>query len=172
MSASISASRISTGRLSLTATHAFWAKVVLVNVTGSWCPNCHDESPYLAELYRKYRKLGLEIVALNFEEAEQLKDPTRLRAYVKRYGIEYPVLLGGTQSEVNAQAAPSSQLEFLADHILQDRNGHIRKVHVGFAAPASGEFNTLLKEEFTTRSSVCWRRKQPRWLRKVRAQRG
>jgi thiol-disulfide isomerase/thioredoxin len=128
----------------------FLGKVVLVNVTGSWCPNCHDESPYLAELYRKYRKLGLEIVALNFEEAEQLKDPTRLRAYVKRYGIEYPVLLGGTQSEVNAKLPQAVNLNSWPTTFFQDRNGHIRKVHVGFAAPASGEFNTLLKEEFTT----------------------
>ncbi len=46
----------------------FQGKVVLVNVTGSWCPNCHDEAPFLAELYRKYRSQGLEVVALSFEE--------------------------------------------------------------------------------------------------------
>ena len=128
----------------------FQGKVVLVNVTGSWCPNCHDESPYLAELYRKYHKAGLEIVALNFEEEEQLKDPTRLHAYVKRYGIEYPVLLGGTQSEVNAKLPQAVNLNSWPTTFFQDRSGHIRQVHVGFAAPASGEFNTLLKEEFTT----------------------
>ncbi len=46
----------------------FHNKVVLINITGSWCPNCHDEAPFLAELYRKYHKQGLEIVALSFEE--------------------------------------------------------------------------------------------------------
>ena len=57
----------------------FKDKVVLINVTGSWCPNCHDESPFLAELYDKYHARGLEVVALDFEEADQLKDPVRLR---------------------------------------------------------------------------------------------
>src|SRR5207249_4875190 len=27
----------------------FQGKVVLVNVMGSWCPNCHDETPFLVE---------------------------------------------------------------------------------------------------------------------------
>ena len=29
------------------------------------------------------------------------------------------------------------------------RDGRVRGVHAGFAAPASGEFNTLLKQDFT-----------------------
>src|SRR5450755_3482368 len=61
----------------------FRGKVLLVDVTGSWCPNCHDETPFLVELYRKDRYQGLEIVALSFEESDQLKDPSRLRAFVK-----------------------------------------------------------------------------------------
>src|ERR1700678_2016138 len=46
----------------------FHGKVVLVAIGGSWCPNCHDEAPYLEELYRKYHKSGLEVVGLSFEE--------------------------------------------------------------------------------------------------------
>jgi thiol-disulfide isomerase/thioredoxin len=70
----------------------------LINVTGSWCPNCHDEDEFLPALYNKYHAQGLEIVALNFEEAEQLADPTRLKALIKEYGIKYTVLLGGETS--------------------------------------------------------------------------
>jgi thiol-disulfide isomerase/thioredoxin len=81
----------------------FRGKVVLVNVTGSWCPNCHDEAPFLAEIYAKYKSRGLEIVALSFEEAEQLQDPTRLRAFIKQYGLQYTVLLGGEPSELQAK---------------------------------------------------------------------
>ena len=128
----------------------FQGKVVLVNVTGSWCPNCHDESPYLAELYRKYHDAGLEIVALNFEEEDQLHDPTRLHAYVKQYGIGYPILLGGTPAEVNAKLPQAVNLNSWPTTFFQDRGGRIRRVHVGFAGPATGELNTLLKQEFTT----------------------
>jgi thiol-disulfide isomerase/thioredoxin len=73
--------------------------VVLINITGSWCPNCHDEAPFLAELDRKYRAQGLEIVALSFEEAEQLPNPRRLRAFIKKYGLDYTVLLAGETGE-------------------------------------------------------------------------
>ena len=51
----------------------FRGKVVLVNISGSWCPNCHDEAPFLAALYKRYRASGLEIVTLSFEEADQLR---------------------------------------------------------------------------------------------------
>jgi thiol-disulfide isomerase/thioredoxin len=65
----------------------FRGKVLVINLTGSWCPNCHDEAPFLAAMDDKYRKQGLEVIALNFEEADQLKNPTRLRAFMKEYGI-------------------------------------------------------------------------------------
>ena len=47
----------------------FRGKVVIVSISGSWCPNCHDEAPFLVELYRKYHGQGLEVVSLSFEEA-------------------------------------------------------------------------------------------------------
>ena len=31
----------------------FQDKVVIVAISGSWCPNCHDEAPFLEALYRK-----------------------------------------------------------------------------------------------------------------------
>ena len=55
----------------------FRGKVVIVSIGGSWCPNCHDEAPFLVELYKKYRSQGLEIVELSFEEEAQLKNPVR-----------------------------------------------------------------------------------------------
>ena len=61
---------------------------MLVNVTGTWCPNCHDEAPFLQELYSKYRSPSLEIVALDFEEPEQLQNLARARAFIKKYAIE------------------------------------------------------------------------------------
>ena len=71
----------------------FAGKVVLVNITGSWCPNCHDEAPFLSSLYKQYQTKGLEVVALSFEEADQLASPTRLRHFIAQYGIDYTVLL-------------------------------------------------------------------------------
>jgi thiol-disulfide isomerase/thioredoxin len=63
------------GRMVSNTDARFEGKVVLVNISGSWCPNCHDEAPFLAGLYEKYRSRGLEIVTLSFEEPEQLAKP-------------------------------------------------------------------------------------------------
>ena len=129
----------------------FRGKVVLVNVTGSWCPNCHDETPFLAELYRKYRNAGLEIVALDFEEPEQLEELTRLRAFVKHYGIECTVLVGGSPEQVNERIPQLVNLNAWPTTVLVGRDGLVKDIHVGFASAASGEFNRQLKEEITAR---------------------
>ena len=127
----------------------FKGKVVLVNITGSWCPNCHDEAPFLAEMYRKYRAQGLEIVALSFEEADQLKDPTRLRAFLARYGIEYTVLLGGTTDEAPAKLSQALNWDAWPTTFFLGRDGRVRKVHTGFPSKASGDLYTQATHEFT-----------------------
>ncbi len=129
----------------------FQGKVVLVNITGSWCPNCHDEAPFLAELYRKYRSKGLEIVALSFEEDDQLKDPTRLRAFIKEYGIEYTVLLGGTPDERDAKLTQPVNLNSWPTTFFLGRDGRVRYVHAGFPGPASGPLYHQAVKEFYER---------------------
>jgi thiol-disulfide isomerase/thioredoxin len=126
----------------------FQGKVVLVNVTGSWCPNCHDEAPFLAELYRKYRSQGLEVVALSFEEDDQLKNPVRLRAFMKEYGIDYTVLLGGTPDERDAKLTQPVNLNSWPTTFFIGRDGRVRFVHAGFPGPASGELYKQAAHEF------------------------
>jgi len=129
----------------------FKDKVVIVNITGSWCPNCHDEAPFLAELYRKYRSQGLEIVALDFEEPEQLKDPARLQAFIKKYGIEYTYLIAGEPKELQARIPQAENLNSWPTTFFLGRDGRVRAVHAGFAAAASGPYNKELKKEVTSK---------------------
>jgi len=137
------------GKLVSNTDARFKGKVVLVNITGSWCPNCHDEAPFLAEIYRKYRAQGLEIVALSFEEADQLTDPTRLRAFLARYGIEYTVLLGGTTDEAHAKLSQALNWDAWPTTFLLGRDGRVRNVHTGFPSKASGDLYTQATREFT-----------------------
>ncbi len=128
----------------------FKDKVVLVNIFGSWCPNCHDEAPFLESTYQKYRGAGLEIVALAFEEADQLKDPTRLRAFLKRYGIDYTVLLCGTTDEAKEKLSQASNWDAWPTTFFLGRDGRVRAVHTGFPSKASGELYTKAMEDFTS----------------------
>ncbi len=126
----------------------FAGKVVLVNITGSWCPNCHDEAPFLAEIYRTYKSRGLEIVALSFEEAEQLADPTRLKAFIKNYGLEYTVLLAGETSERDTKLPQAVNLNTWPATFFIGRDGLVRGSHAGFASKATGAEHEHTKAEF------------------------
>jgi thiol-disulfide isomerase/thioredoxin len=127
----------------------FAGKVVIVAIGGSWCPNCHDETPFLVELYKKYKKQGLEIVELSFEEEAQIKNPVRVRAFNKRYGVDYTVLIPGEPKELNDKVPQGVNLNSFPTTFFLGRDGRVRSAHAGFAGKASGKFHTELKEEVT-----------------------
>jgi thiol-disulfide isomerase/thioredoxin len=129
----------------------FKGKVILAIVTGTWCPNCHDEAQYLVELDKKYRDQGLAIVALDFEEVEQQDSLTRVHAFVKQYGVKYPYLIAGSPAEMWEKVPQLVNLNTWPATVFVGRDGTVKAVHSGFASPASGEFNAQLKREFTAR---------------------
>jgi len=135
------------GRVVSNADARFRGKVLVVEITGSWCPNCHDEAPFLAEMYRKFGRQEFEIVSLSFEEADQLKDPTRLRAFVKKYGLEFPVLLCGDPDEANAKLTQLVNWNTWPATLFIDRRGLVRGIHSGFPSAGSGELFRQAKEE-------------------------
>jgi thiol-disulfide isomerase/thioredoxin len=136
-----------TGHVVSNTDDRFQGKVVLVNITGSWCPNCHDEAPFLEELYRKYHALGLEIVALDFEPAEQLKSLSRVRAFIKRYGIEYTYLIAGERDQLNEKIPQAENLNAWPTTFFVGRNGLVRSIHTGFTSHASGELDSRLRDD-------------------------
>jgi thiol-disulfide isomerase/thioredoxin len=127
----------------------FQGKVVIVAIGGSWCPNCHDETPFLVELYKKYKKQGLEIVELSFEEEAQIKNPVRVKAFNKRYGVEYTVLIPGEPKELNDKVPQGVNLNSFPTTFFLGRDGKVRSAHAGFPGKASGKFHTEMKEEVT-----------------------
>lgn len=135
------------GRVVTESDPRFKGKVVLVNIMGSWCPNCHDEAPFLEELYKAYRGRGLQIVSLSFEDSEQLKNPTRLRAFIKAYGIDYTVLLGGEPSDLAAKLPQAVNLNTWPATFFVGRDGLVRGAHAGFAGKATGAAHEQLKAE-------------------------
>ena len=136
------------GKLVANTDARFKNKVVLVEVSGSWCPNCHDEAPFLVDLYRRYHDRGLEIVTLSFEEADQLQDPVRLRAFVKKYGIEYTVLLCGEQDDAQAKLTQAENWNAWPTTFFLGRDGRVRRVHAGFPSTGSGELFRQAKADF------------------------
>ncbi len=127
----------------------FRGKVVLVSITGSWCPNCHDEAPFLSALYRKYRGQGLEIVGLAYEEPAQLADPVRMKAFVRRYGLDYPVLLVGTTEQLAESLPQADNLSAFPTTFVISRSGLVREIRAGFASRATGRLHDDVTGELT-----------------------
>lgn len=130
----------------------FHGKVVIVTLAGSWCPNCHDEAAFLAELHRKRRGEGLEVISLMFEQFGDFKraaDATE--RFRRRYGIEYTTLIAGTSDKDDA-ASKLPQLNGVfafPTTIFVDRQGKVRKIHTGFSGPATGSHYEKLVADFT-----------------------
>jgi len=131
----------------------FKDKVVVVQIMGSWCPNCLDESKYYSEFYKNNSDKAIEFVALAFEVAKtKAKAFDRINRLKTKIAIDYPILLAqyGSSNKVKAQ----EKLPML-NHVLSyptsifiDKNGKVRKIHTGFNGPATGEKYTEFKAEF------------------------
>jgi thiol-disulfide isomerase/thioredoxin len=130
----------------------FAGKVLLVTLAGSWCPNSHDEAVMLVQFDRQYRSRGLEIVSLMFEQhAEFERAVAAVRRFRAAQGIAYPTLVAGVADKTQASAA-LPQLDAVVAYptaIFIDRTGRVRKIHTGFAGPATGVQHDLLRAEFT-----------------------
>jgi thiol-disulfide isomerase/thioredoxin len=137
------------GKLVTESDTRFQGKVVLVNIMGSWCPNCHDEVPFLVELYQRFRHQGLEIVALDFEEAEELENPERLKAFLKRHGVEYTVLLAGETSTAREKLQQTENWNSWPTTFFVGRDGLVKGAHAGFPGKASGVLYDQARREFT-----------------------
>jgi thiol-disulfide isomerase/thioredoxin len=128
----------------------FKGKVVLAIVTGTWCPNCHDEAKYLVQLYQQYHDKGVEIVALDFEESDQLASLTRVHAFISQYKVPYSYLIAGTPDEMWDKVPQAVNLNTWPATIFVGRDGRVKAIHSGFAGPATGVYNDQLKTEFTS----------------------
>jgi len=137
------------GKLVSNTDPQFRGKVIIVSIAGSWCPNCHDEAPFFTELYRKYHNKGLEIVALSFEEEAQQKDPVRLRAFIKKYGIGNTVLIPGEPKELNDKVPQGENLNAFPTSFYIGRDGRVKSVHAGFPGKSTGKFHDEAKAEIT-----------------------
>ncbi len=128
----------------------FAGKPVLLNLFGSWCPNCNDEAPILSRWYTEYKDQGLEIIGLAYEYTGNVeRDREMIGRFKARHNIDYELLLVGTYDKSDAAAT----LDFI-DNIIAypttiflDRNHTIQKIHSGFSGPGTGSHHTEMVAE-------------------------
>lgn len=119
----------------------FNGRVRMVQIMGSWCPNCMDESRLLAQMHERYHASGLDVVAVAFErEADPLRAVEMLKRYQRRLHIPYDILYAGSSNKESV----AEKLPFL-DHLMSyptcifiDRMGKVRRIRTGFYGPSTG----------------------------------
>ncbi len=129
----------------------FQNKIVILQIMGTWCPNCMDETAFLAPFYKEYRNKGVEIIALDFERTDDFSKIKRnLLRLKKRYDIDYTMLYAGNSDQkLRSKSLPMLNTIFaLPSTVFIDRNNRVRRIHTGFAGPATGEHYEKWKEDF------------------------
>lgn len=130
-------------------------KVVVIQIMGSWCPNCMDESRFLSSFYKEYKSKGVEIIALAYEYSTDVnRSKASIQKFINRLQIKYPVLI--TPVTVNDPERTEKTLPQLTPlrafptTIFIGKTGAVYKVHQGFYGPGTGAYYQTFQTEFYT----------------------
>ncbi|UTA68284.1 peroxiredoxin [Emticicia sp. 21SJ11W-3] len=130
---------------------AYKGKVLVIQIMGSWCPNCMDESRFLAPWYKKNKDRGVEIIGLAYEKST---DTTfafpKIKRMKERFGIDYQVLLAGTNNkdEASKTLPMLNRVIGFPTTIVIDKKGQVRKIHTGFSGPGTGKYYDAFVSDF------------------------
>jgi thiol-disulfide isomerase/thioredoxin len=125
-------------------------KVVIVQIFGTWCPNCMDETRYLVELYKKYNSQGLEIIGLDFETKTDFDYfKKRITRFRKDLNVPYELVLAGpANKKLAAESLPMlNKVISYPTVIFIDKKGNVKEIHTGFSGPGTGEDYEHYKKE-------------------------
>lgn len=123
-------------------------KVKIIQIMGTWCPNCRDESNFLVDYLSKNPTDKLGIVGLAFERNADIAT-TQVTTYKKRMNIPYQILIAGTSTKKDeaAKALPwINDVIAFPTMVIVDKKNKVRLIHTGFDGPATSKYADFVKE--------------------------
>ncbi len=127
----------------------YQGKIKIVQIFGTWCPNCRDETIFLKEYLKTHPKHDIEVIALAFEKHRDRQRANEvIQTYKEKFKIPYEMVVAGYYNKKEAaQALP------MLNHILSyptmifvDHRNKVRRIHTGFYGPATSRFQPFLKD--------------------------
>ena len=131
----------------------FKNKVVVVQLMGSWCPNCMDETAFLSEYYSRNKSRGVEIVSLAYEySTDRERSVKTLKKFQQRFNVQYPMLITGVSVSDTLRTEKTlpelTPIKFFPSSVILDKKGRVRKLDTGFNGPGTGEHYLIYQKEF------------------------
>lgn len=126
----------------------FMGRPTVIQILGSWCPNCLDESLYFTALSTSELFRSIRFVGVAFENGKTDKEKiNRIQAFSNRTSLKYPLYLGGGASSSDAEKVfhQLNGVYSFPTTLFLDKKGRIVEVHSGFDGPATGAYFELLK---------------------------
>ena len=122
----------------------FVDKVKVIQVFGSWCPNCLDETQYFVAWQNKNKaKLNdVKFIAMAFEQFESLELAKKaLRKTKRKMKMDYPIILADYKSTKTVQEhLPITNFLAFPTTIILNKKNDVIKIHTGFSGQATGIF--------------------------------
>lgn len=128
-------------------------KVIIIQLFGTWCPNCMDETKFLTKWFDKNKNRGVEIIGLAYEVKDDFDyAKTRVLKMKEKYNVQYDFLIAGTASKGDAsKSLPMlNQVMSFPTTIIIDRKGMVNNIHTGFSGPATGDYYLDYIKEFNS----------------------
>jgi thiol-disulfide isomerase/thioredoxin len=131
----------------------FRNKPVIIQIMGSWCPNCMDETAMLSTFYKQYRNKGIEVLALAYEYSTDFERSRKsIDRFRKRFDVQYPMLVTGvtvTDEKRAEKTLPQlTGIHYFPSTIFIGKDGTVRYLHQGYAGPATGKEHEAFMADF------------------------
>ena len=126
-------------------------KPVIVKIMGTWCPNCHDATRLLVELYAEHHDDGLEILGLAYEHTEdEARSLRQIARFKERLGATWDIIPAGVSDKKKTAATlPAlTDIKSYPTTIFLNRDHTVEAIHSGFSGPATGAAHQRLRERF------------------------
>lgn len=126
-------------------------QATVVQIFGSWCPNCIDETKFILDWKKKNPNKEVYFVIVSFERAPSKKHAIKLVKKTKKlYGIDYPIFIASYTNDKKVSDIFTGIKDFISfpTSIYVDTEGKVKKIHAGFNGPATGDFFDKFKIDF------------------------
>jgi thiol-disulfide isomerase/thioredoxin len=128
----------------------YGSKVKILQLMGTWCPNCFDETKFIVNYLKENPAAAdkVAVIPLAFERNANVA-ATQVATYKKKMGVPYDILIAGTTTNKDsaARAMPFlSKVVAFPTMVFLDKNNKVRRIHTGFDGPATSKYADFAKD--------------------------